>query len=359
MNTPKLRFKEFSEEWKTFKMKNFLTIGSGRDYKHLGNGEVPVYGTGGLMTKVDDYLYDGDTVCIGRKGTIDKPLFHKGKIWTVDTLFYTHSFKDTKPYYVYLLFQRVNWKQHNEAGGVPSLAKSTIENIEFNLPSLLEQEKITSFFTAVDKKLTLLKEKKEKLETYKKGVMQQIFSQKLRFKDDQGKSFPEWEEKTLGEIVSVTTGRLDANAMVENGKYRFYTCAKDFYFIDKYAFDMEALLISGNGANVGYIHHYQGKFNAYQRTYVLGEFINISVKYLKYFLERNLSVRINKEKKAGNTPYIVLGTLTEMIIILPTLKEQEKIAQFLKALDDKIELISQQITKTELWKKGLLQQMFV
>ena len=76
---------------------SLLTIGSGKDYKHLGAGDVPVFGTGGIMTKVNAFLNDGETVCIGRKGTIDKPMYFNGKIWTVDTLFYTHSFKMQYP----------------------------------------------------------------------------------------------------------------------------------------------------------------------------------------------------------------------------------------------------------------------
>ena len=81
----------------------------------------------------------------------------------------------------------------------------------------------------------------------------------LRFKGDDGQNFPEWEDTTLGELCSITTGKLDANAMIGNGEYRFYTCAKEYYRIDNYAFDTDALLVSGNGANVGYIHHYKGK----------------------------------------------------------------------------------------------------
>ncbi len=177
MNIPQLRFPEFKGEWEKKKLGEILTIGSGRDYRHLGDGEIPVFGTGGLMTKVDEYLYDGETVCIGRKGTIDKPMYYNGKLWTVDTLFYTHSFINSIPKFVYNLFQRVNWKQHNEAGGVPSLSKSTIEQIELVQPTLPEQTKIASFLTAVDEKIQALKKKHSLLEQYKKGVMQKLFSQ--------------------------------------------------------------------------------------------------------------------------------------------------------------------------------------
>jgi type I restriction enzyme S subunit len=172
--------------------------------------------------------------------------------------------------------------------------------------------------------------------------MQQIFSQELRFKDDDGQEFPEWEEKTLGEICSIVTGKLDANAMVENGEYRFYTCAKQYYQIDNYSFDTDALLISGNGANVGYIHHYKGKFNAYQRTYVLDGFQQ-NILFMKYFLDIYLYARI----------------LTEMQVYLPALKEQTKIANFLTAIDEKITNNQTQLDAVKHYKQGLLQQMFV
>ena len=91
---PKLRFPEFrgAGVWDIKPFKKLFTIGSGRDYKHLSVGNIPVYGSGGYMHSVDDFLYDGESVCIGRKGTINNPMFLKGKFWTVDTLFYTHSF---------------------------------------------------------------------------------------------------------------------------------------------------------------------------------------------------------------------------------------------------------------------------
>ena len=81
------------------------------------------------MTKVNEFLYDGETVCIGRKGTIDKPMYYNGKIWTVDTLFYTHKFRSTIPKFIFYLFQQINWKLYNEASGVPSLSKATIEKL--------------------------------------------------------------------------------------------------------------------------------------------------------------------------------------------------------------------------------------
>ncbi|MDC9594228.1 restriction endonuclease subunit S [Xenorhabdus sp. IM139775] len=174
-----LRFKDENgeefPEWRKKLLGNVLTIGSGRDYKHLSAGDVPVFGTGGLMTMIDQFLYDGETVCIGRKGTIDKPFYYKGKIWTVDTLFYTHQFREVCPKFIYQLFLTINWKEYNEASGVPSLSKSTIEKIEIIIPCESEQTKIANFLSAIDDKITAKKTELDKLKIWKQGLLQQMF----------------------------------------------------------------------------------------------------------------------------------------------------------------------------------------
>lgn len=357
-SVPALRFSEFSGEWREAQIGELLTIGSGKDYKHLEHGDIPVYGTGGYMTSVNDFLYDGNSVGIGRKGTIDKPVFLTGKFWTVDTLFYTHSFQGSTPEFIYLIFQRIDWLKYGEASGVPSLSKTTIEKIKVNVPKPEEQKKIAAFLGAVDKKIAQLQKKKDLLEDYKKGCMQRLFSQSLRFTDANGNTFPDWKSSFLGKHCNITTGSLDANAMVENGKYPFFTCAKNVFRIDTPAFNTEALLVSGNGANVGYIHYYNGQFNAYQRTYVLDAF-TLNIQFVKHFLEQHLKKRIFLEVKEGNTPYIVRGTLADMPISYPHLDEQKKIADFLSTIDDKITLVSDELDKAKTFKKGLLQQMFV
>jgi len=176
---PQLRFKEFegSGEWGTKTFNQLFEIGNGRDYKHLGKGDIPVYGTGGYMLSVDDYLYDGESACIGRKGTIDKPVFLTGKFWTVDTLFYTHSFVDCFPKFVFLLFQNINWLEYNEAGGVPSLSKTIIQAIEVQVPKPDEQQMIVDFVSSLDELITAQAEKIQGLELHKKGLMQGMFPQ--------------------------------------------------------------------------------------------------------------------------------------------------------------------------------------
>lgn len=174
---PQFRFAEFEGDgdWEVKTFEELFTIGNGRDYKHLSEGNVPVYGSGGYMRSVNEYLYDGESVCIGRKGTINKPIFLTGKFWTVDTLFYTHSFKDCIPQFVYLIFQKVNWLKHNEAGGVPSLSKTNLYKINVQIPLPSEQVKIVHCFNKIDGLIEAQKVKIKTLKKHKKGLMQQLF----------------------------------------------------------------------------------------------------------------------------------------------------------------------------------------
>lgn len=174
---PALRFPEFENtgDWTIKPMKKLFKIGNGKDHKHLASGDIPVYGSGGYMRSVEDYLYDGESACIGRKGTIDKPMFLSGKFWTVDTLFYTHSFHNCLPKFIYLIFQNIDWRSKNEAGGVPSLSKTNIEKIEVAVPDLDEQQKITDCLFSVDELIDVQAQKIKELESYKKGLMQQLF----------------------------------------------------------------------------------------------------------------------------------------------------------------------------------------
>ncbi len=176
-STPRLRFPDFTGEWEKKKFKECFDIGNGRDYKHLSEGDIPVYGSGGYMCSVNDYLYDGDSACIGRKGTINKPMFLRGKFWTVDTLFYTYNFVDTSAYFVYLLFQNIDWMKHNEAGGVPSLSRNIIYNISVLLPEPAEQQKIVNCISAMDDLIATEAAKLDTLKIHKKGLTQQLFPQ--------------------------------------------------------------------------------------------------------------------------------------------------------------------------------------
>jgi type I restriction enzyme S subunit len=363
MSVPALRFKndngqEFPE-WKKKNISDVLKIGSGKDYKKLEFGNIPVYGTGGYMLSVNDYLYDGESVCIGRKGTIDRPVLLSGKFWTVDTLFYTHSFVSSLPKFIYALFQNIDWKNYNEAGGVPSLSKSTIEKIVVFIPSLPEQTKIANFFIAVNERITLLTQKADLLSQYKKGVMQQIFSQELRFKDDDGQEFPEWEEKILEELADVSTGNKDTQNKIDDGLYPFYVRSQTVERINSFAYDGEAILTSGDGVGVGKNFHYiNGKFDFHQRVYCIFNFKKqVSGRYIFYCFSEKFYKRVQRLNAKGAVDSVRRSMITEMPISIPSFPEQTKIANFLTALDEKITNNQNQLDAVKQYKQGLLQQM--
>jgi type I restriction enzyme S subunit len=241
-----------------------------------------------------------------------------------------------------------------ESTGVPQLTAPQVGKYSVAAPSLPEQRAIAEALSDVDGLLSGLDRLIAKKRDLKQAAMQQLLTGQTRLPGFHG----EWVLKELGSVCNqVTTGKLDANAMSLNGEYRFYTCAKDFYYIDKYAFDCEALLISGNGANVGYIHYYKGKFNAYQRTYVLSGF-SASINYIQHYLSQKLAERIEVEVKAGGTPYITRSTITEMSINLPPSKaEQTAIAAVLSEMDQELAVLEQRREKTRALKQAMMQEL--
>lgn len=220
------------------------------------------------------------------------------------------------------------------------------------MPPLEEQRKIAEVLGVWDKAIELQAKIIDKLELRKRALMQRLLSGRQRLP---GFSTP-WQKVKLGDICKIATGSLNANAMCENGKYPFFTCAKEVYKIDEYAFDTEALLISGNGEYVGYIHYCKGRFNAYQRTYVLEKFAS-NVFFLKYHLQYYLPKRILQTKSSCNTPYIVMDTLTEMELIMPYIDEQTAIAEVLSTADKEIEIAKAKLAAYRTQKRGLMQQL--
>ena len=175
-SVPEIRFKGFTDLWEQRKLGEMVDVCSGMDYKHLSEGDIPVYGTGGYMLSVNKALsYDRNAVGIGRKGTIDKPYILKAPFWTVDTLFYAIP-KDSKNIdFTFDVFQKVDWKKKDESTGVPSLSKIAINETSISTPSKLEQERIGSFFRNLDTLITLHQRKLEKLQNIKKSCLEKMF----------------------------------------------------------------------------------------------------------------------------------------------------------------------------------------
>ena len=215
-------------------------------------------------------------------------------------------------------------------------------------PCLEEQKKIAKLLSLLDERIATQNKIIDKLQSLIKGIAQHCIRELING----------WEYVRLSDICKITTGKLDANAQVENGQYPFFTCAEHPFNIDSYAFNTEALLISGNGANLGYINYYKGKFNAYQRTYVLDHF-SVNIQYVKWALKVLLPKRIAIEKSSSNTPYIVLSTLADLKIPIPNNSKQNHIADLMMSFERKL---STQLVLSDLYNKQkqyLLRQMFI
>ena len=207
---PAIRFAGFTDAWEQRKLGEIVDVCSGRDYKHLSEGEIPVYGTGGYMLSVSEALsYDKDAIGIGRKGTIDKPYILKAPFWTVDTLFYAIPRENVDLDFIFDIFQNIDWKKKDESTGVPSLSKTAINDIDILVPVYEEQRVLGRLFSEIDHIITLHQRKYSRLCNVKKSMLEKMFP-----KD--GASMPEirfagftdaWEQRKLGDVVDVCSGR--------------------------------------------------------------------------------------------------------------------------------------------------------
>lgn len=176
---PEIRFAGFTDDWEQRKLGDIVDVCSGRDYKHLEEGNIPVYGTGGYMLRVSEALSENkDAIGIGRKGTIDNPYILRAPFWTVDTLFYCIPKANFDLDFVFCIYQNINWKIMDESTGVPSLSKTLINNVIAMVSEKAEQKKIGEYFSKINHLITLHQRKCDELKEVKKFMLQNMFPQK-------------------------------------------------------------------------------------------------------------------------------------------------------------------------------------
>jgi len=365
---PELRFKGFTDEWEERKFADFIDVKSGKDYKHLNSGSIPVYGTGGYMLSVDRALSDTDAIGIGRKGTIDKPYLLKAPFWTVDTLFYAVPKQNIDLQFSLSIFKKINWKKFDESTGVPSLSKTVINSVSVSVPNFEEQQKIGSFFKQLDDTIALHQRKLDLLKETKKGFLQKMFPKNgAKVPEIRFSGFTEdWEQRKLGEIVQITMGQspnsenytenpedyilVQGNADMKNNRVvpRVWTTQ-----ITKQA--EKGDLILSVRAPVGDI----GKTDY---DVVLGRGV-AAIKGNDFIFQQ-----LGKMKESGYWNRFSTGStfesinsndIREALITIPTGEEQQKIGAFFKQLDDTIALHQRKLDLLKEQKKGFLQKMFV
>ena len=171
------------EDWEVKRLGECINIEYGKAQSILNSGDYPIIGTSGICGYGDQFLFDGDSIVIGRKGTIDKPFFITDKFWVIDTAFYISWFEACLSVFIFYSLNQVNWKLYNEASGVPSLNRETIKSIKIPLPPLAEQKKIAAILSTWDEAIEKLNSYIEAKKRLKKALMQRLLTGKQRFKE--------------------------------------------------------------------------------------------------------------------------------------------------------------------------------
>jgi type I restriction enzyme, S subunit len=389
---PNLRFREFNDGWKSMKLidlsKNWFSNWVFNDPKKVGKGF--------RIINVKD-MYLGSNIDINNLTlvNIDEKEFLKNKVNYGD-IFFTRSslVKDwiacpninlssvedltydghlirmipnnTVVSPIFLLYNLRNSKtrkkfiQKWKTTTMTTIGQDDIASIEIHITNLNEQQKIADFLSNVDSKIEKLCEKKKLLETYKKWVMQKIFSREIRFKDGNGKDFPEWEERRLGEVCTIKKWvQLNRENFSWNWTYPVLNGGITFSgLIDKFNVSENTITISEGGNSCGYTNFMKTKFWCWWHCYFL-EDLKCHIGFLYQSLKFNES-SIMRLRVGSWLPNIQKSAISKLLLKIPNSKsEQKSIADFLSNIDEKIEKIWEEIKEAERFKKGLLQQMFI
>lgn len=347
---PEIRFSGFTEDWEQRKFSDVIDIGSGMDYKHLEEGDIPVYGTGGYMLSVNKALSDAkDAIGIGRKGTIDKPYILRAPFWTVDTLFYCIPKENYDLDFTSCIFQNVDWKKKDESTGVPSLSKVIINNVETATPTFDEQKKIGNYFRSLHHLITLHQRKKRRIYTTLTIVWEQ---RKL------GEVFKEYSEKNHTELPALTIiqgggtvkrEESDRNLMYDESNLSNYKMVrKDDFIVHLRSFEggLEKSLLDGIISPAYHTFHSDVADSRFYYPYFRShEFIKHKLVPHVYGIRDGRSIDI-AGMKTIEIPYT-------------SIEEQRKIGDYLESLDHLITLHQRKCKELQNMKKFMLQNMFV
>ena len=375
---PAIRFAGFTDPWEQRKFSEIVDVCSGRDYKQLDGGPIPVYGTGGYMTSVSEALsHNRDAIGIGRKGTIDKPYLLKAPFWTVDTLFYAIPKSDINLEFALCSFSNVDWKSKDESTGLPSLSKESINETVLSVPNVVEQNHLGSFFADLDRLITLHQRKYDKLVILKKSMLEKMFP-----KD--GESVPEirfagftdpWEQRKFVDFVEASGIRNKDNLQLES-----YSVSNDRGFVpqdeqfenggtmrdaDKTAYwIVEPGSFAYNPAriNVGSIGYQSTRKNVIVSSLyeVFKTDHSCDDRFLWHWFKSSLFTKqIEMLQEGGVRLYFFFDKLQKSEIWMPNVDEQRIIGQQFDQLDSLITLHQRKLELLQNIKKSLLDKMFV
>ena len=403
MSVPKLRFKEFDGAWSIKPLKNICKINQGLQiaienrftddgvnrYFYITNeflreGAKKTYF---IENPPRNVICDENDILMTRTG-------NTGQVVTdVKGAFHNNFFKIDFDRSIinknfFIEFLKKDTTQHlilkyAGASTIPDLNHSDFYRIVMPITTIKEQTKIASFLSNVDEKISQLTEKHALLSQYKQGMMQKLFSQQLRFKADDGSEFGEWEDSKLGELTTLITKGTTPSSLGEKYEESGINFIKieslssnGKFLLDKFAYidenthnklarsklEHDDILFSIAGAlgRVAIISRDYLPANTNQALAIIRLKDKKITRYIYYFLNSDYVKKIiDAESVQLAQANFSLGQLANLDVLVPCLEEQTKIANFLSAIDQKIEVVAQQIEQAKQWKKGLLQQMFV
>ena len=355
---PAIRFAGFTDPWEQRKFSDIVDVCSGKDYKHLEEGPIPVYGTGGFMTSVDEALsYDRDAVGIGRKGTIDKPYLLKAPFWTVDTLFYAIPKSDMDLEFVHCSFLNVDWKSKDESTGLPSLSKEAINETIALVPSFNEQSRLGEFFSDLDSLITLHQRKYDKLVIFKKSMLEKMFPKdgepvpEIRFA---GFTDP-WEQRKLGDVAPLQRGfDLPVNQMTP-GPYPVVMSNGIGGWHSKYMVKGPGV-VTGRSGTIGSLHYIEQNFWPHNTSLWVTSFNGNEPRFI-YWLYA--SIGLERFGSGSGVPTLNRNDVHDLRVGFPCdVAEQRRIGTFFSRLDTLITLHQRKLELLQNIKKSLLDKMF-
>ncbi len=382
---PELRFPEFEGEWENIRLEKIVTNIKSGNTKPNKEGKYNVYGSTGMIGKADNFTHEGQSILIARVGA-NAGLINLvcDKYCVTDNTLIVELLSQYSYHYIFYRLIKFNINRLIFGSGQPLVTAGELKKLVIKVPSLPEQQKIASFLSSADQRIQLLTQKKEKLGQYKKGIMQQIFSQQLRFKDEQGKEYPEWEEKRLGELghtYNGLTGKTKEDfgdgkpyiqymQIFKDSKINIEQC--DYVRINhkenqnavKFG-DIFFTISSETPNEIGtasvLLDKVEGYYlNSFCFGYRPNDHDKLCPDFSRFFFRSEHVRRMIVKLAQGSTRYnMSKGELMKLSFFFPCKSEQQKIASFLSSLDEKISLVNQQIELTRKWKQGLLQKMFV
>ena len=315
-------------------------------------GPYPYYGANGIQDYVDDYIFDEELVLLaedgGNFGSKERPIAYRvsGKCWVNN---HAHVLKPKSEIDVdYLCFSLMFYNTNGIVNGATrqKLTQAMMRKMTIPYRELTEQIEIVKKLKTV---ISIKESREHELQTLDELI-------KARFVEmfyNKGYPVLKWND-----VFNTKTGKLDSNAAVENGDYPFFTCSKEILRINNYAFEQEALLLAGNNAAGKYdVKYYNGKFNAYQRTYVLGLKENWSYRLFQYQLEDKL-VFLQQQSLGGLTKYLTLKILGELEFIVPPIELQNEFAEFVQEVDKSKVVVQKALDEAQTLFDSLMQQYF-